>query len=270
MAIYPKTVDRPHIWLIGGTSESRAIAHHLSEQSLPYIVTVTTESARQLYPTDACVQVAPLNSQAIEQLVQQWQIKCILDASHPFACEISRQAMDCARKGAIAYLRYERTRPQPQDISIENASVISVDSIKTLVTSDILNHQRVLFCLGYRHLHQFSSLRSTAQLFARILPSVAAMEGAIAAGFAPSEIIALRPPVSPALEAALWQQWNITRVVAKASGSAGGELTKRQTAEALGPDVKLVLIQRPPMTYPAQTHQLSDMVNFAAKTLRCF
>lgn len=266
-------VDRPHIWLIGGTSESRAIAHHLSEQSLPYIVTVTTESARQLYPTDAYVQVAPLNEATIERLVQQWQIKCILDASHPFACEISRQAMDCARKGAIAYLRYERTRPQshpqPQDSSAKDANVVTVGSIKTLITSDILKHQRVLFCLGYRHLHQFSSLRSTAQLFARILPSVEAMEGAIAAGFSPSELIALRPPVSPALEAALWQQWKITRVVAKASGSAGGELTKRQTAKALGPDVKLVLLQRPPMTYLAQTHQLSDMISFAAKTLKC-
>jgi len=263
------------IWLIGGTSDSAAIAQQLSDDSLPYVVTVTTESARRLYPVAAHVQVGVLDLPAIEQFIAQWQIKCILDASHPFACEISRQAIVCSQQSAIAYLRYERAdvglsaeTARGSDTSEQTDKAVSIKlvaSIDELLAGNLLQNQRVLFSLGYRHLHRFSSLRQTSQLFARILPSVDAMKGAIAAGFSAKEIIALRPPISSALEASLWQQWNITCVVAKASGLAGGELTKRQLAKQLG--IELVLLQRPNMKYPEKTTELLEMLVFARKVM---
>ena len=93
-----------------------------------------------------------------------------------------------------------------------------------------------------------------------------ALEAAIAAGFAADRLIALRPPISPDLEKALWQQWRITRVVAKASGQPGGELTKRQIAAELG--VQLILIQRPTLAYPQQTADLQAVVQFCRQNLR--
>lgn len=124
----------------------------------------------------------------------------------------------------------------------------------------------MLFTLGYRHLTRFSHLRPSAKLFARILPSAEAIASAEAAGFGASELIALRPPVSLALEKALWQQWNISVVVAKASGTPGGEAVKRQAARSLG--VKLILIQRPPIVYPQCTSTVSVALKFCAESLR--
>lgn len=266
-------IDQAQIWLIGGTHESAVLARALSTQQIPYIVTVTTPAASRLYATDAQVWVGQLTPETIQSFVIQQRVRCILDASHPFASEISRQAIALSQgpfptrspqHPPVAYLRYER--PAIEQNTQPESLVTTVDSIESLIVSGQLHHHRVLFTLGYRYLIRFAPLRATAKLFARVLPSEEAIAGARAAGFAPAEIIALRPPISAALEKALWQQWNISCVVAKASGQLGGETVKRQVAEQLG--TRLILIQRPPMRYPQQTSSVSEAVKFCADFLR--
>ena len=265
------TPELAQIWLIGGTSESAELAKALSAQKLNYIVTVTTADAARLYPESRSVWVGKLLPTTLPAFIAQQQIRCILDASHPFASEISQLAI----AQNLPYLRYER--PPISSASLPNSPVTYTDSIDTL-TSSLLTHrllgnqpdnqpgnQRVLLTLGYRHLIRFSHLRPSAKLFARILPSTEAIAAAKAAGFDASELIALRPPVSLALEKALWQQWNISVVVAKASGVPGGEAIKRQAAQALG--IKLILIQRPPMVYPQCTSTVSVALKFCAESL---
>lgn len=269
---------RAKVWLIGGTSESAELARALSAQNIAYVVTVTTASASKLYPERSHIQIGAMPPETMAAFVTEQNVRCILDASHPFARQISQQAIALP----IAYLRYERptittpintpinnyapTDRQPNDSN--DLRVTNVASLDELIASDLLQHQRVLFTLGYRNLARFASLRQTSQLFARILPSVDAITAAIAAGFASNEIIALRPPVSLAVEMALWQQWNISIVVAKASGEPGGEAIKRQAAQALGID--LVLIQRPSITYPKQTNSITEAVIFCTEMLRVY
>ena len=256
---------KPQVWLIGGTSESAELARMLSAQAIPYVVTVTTPTAQGLYPPTAAVTVGKLTPEETHRFIAQQGIRCVVDASHPFACEISRQAMAICERGAAAYLRYERST-----LTAETAeeSVTFVDSIAALVASDLLHHQRVLLTIGYRHLSQFAPLRQTSQLFARVLPSVEAITGALSAGFSPREIVALRPPITPALEKALWQQWALSRVVAKASGKPGGESVKRQVAAELG--VGLILIERPSVQYSKQTSSINEVMRFCTETLKLY
>jgi precorrin-6A/cobalt-precorrin-6A reductase len=62
------------------------------------------------------------------------------------------------------------------------------------------------------------------------------------------------------LEKALWQQWDISLVVTKASGTAGGEDIKRTVAAQLG--IPLIVIDRPVVEYPQQTSDLSVAIEF--------
>ena len=292
-------------WLIGGTSDSAAIARQLSSLALPYVVTVATLSARELYPDTAHVEVGKLSPQLAKSFIRRHRVSCIADASHPFAREISEEAIALSQASNIPYLRYERptvdgqlssTQPtasspkldslklfdarlsdsnpsdsNPSDSNLSDASEIItlVDSIDALVNSSLLKRQRVLFTIGYRHLGKFTDLRETSTLYARVLPSLEAIAGAFSAGFTASEIIALRPPISLALEVALWQQWRISCVVAKASGQLvtadSGEQIKRQAAKALG--VRLVIISRPTVFYPLKTEHLTEVVSFCQKYL---
>ncbi|MGI0486810.1 cobalt-precorrin-6A reductase [Pantanalinema rosaneae CENA516] len=257
------------LWLIGGTQESAALAQAIALSGLNCIISVTTEAARSLYPSAPNVQVwvGYLTATSCPTFLQTYQIGAILDASHPFAVEISQLAIAVAQTYHLPYLRYERPEisgemgeigEMGQLASLRN--LVYLDSLDTLLQGDYLMGQRVLLTLGYRSLSLFQSWQERATLFARILPSMTALEAALQAGFTSDRLIAFRPPLSVSLERALWQHWQMTMVVTKASGTAGGELVKRQLAAELG--IPLVVIGRPAIAYPQQTSDLSVALAF--------
>lgn len=246
------------LWLIGGTTESAALALAIASLGLPCIVTVTTAAAEVLYPTPRLrVQVGCLSASQLQQFLQEQQIVAILDASHPYATEISRLAIKAATEQQIPYLRFERP---PVEAQFGSPQVILLDSFESLIAGDYLYEQRVLLTVGYKALPLFRSWQNRSTLFARILPAVTSLEATLAAGFSSDRIIALRPPVTPELEKALWCQWDISLVVTKASGVAGGEDIKRTVAAELG--IPLIIIARPVVDYPQQTSDFSTALEF--------
>lgn len=253
------SVTDKRLWLIGGTSESADLAKAIAAAGLPCTVTVTTAAARSLYPLDPNlhVWVGRLARDRTESFCLERGIVAILDASHPHAVEISRLAIETAAARQLPYLRFERPGV---DVPDEASGAIALDSFDTLLAGNYLHQQRVLLTVGYKPLALFRHWHDRATLFARILPSVASLEAAIASGFSSARLIALRPPVAAALEKALWQQWDISLVVTKASGAAGGEAIKRQVAAELG--IPLIVIARPVVEYPQQTSNLEAALEF--------
>lgn len=247
------------IWLIGGTQESAQLAAAIAHAHLPCTISVTTESARALYPTAPALRVwvGRLTANCLGEFLRLEQIVAVLDASHPYAVEISTSAIAAARERQLPYLRYERP---DVDTHLNAPKVIQLDNFDALLAGDYLHSSRVLLTVGYRPLHLFLTRQDRSTLFARILPSAIALEAATTAGFTPERLICLRPPISGDLERALWRQWKISLVVTKASGTAGGEDIKRTVAAELG--VPLVVISRPSVEYPQQTSDLSDALEF--------
>ncbi|MEO0456641.1 MAG: cobalt-precorrin-6A reductase [Cyanobacteria bacterium P01_A01_bin.114] len=264
------------LWIIGGTQESAAVVGAIAsypqtahpQPTAPYLVSVTTPTATQLYPKGTQVWVGQLTPETLPVFLETHQVGAILDASHPFATVISELAIAASHQYALPYLRYER--PACTDVASSvsppaSSNILTVPDYAALLSSDRLANQRVLLTLGYRALPLFTPWQKRATLFARILPSAAALAAALAAGFLPQRLIAVRPPLTAEFEKALWQQWQISTVVTKASGHIGGENTKRQIAQALG--VKLIIIERPAVAYPRITDQLSQAVAFAMATM---
>lgn len=250
------------IWLIGGTAESATLAVAIANLELPCTVTVTTVAAEALYPKTPMLSVCVgrLDVARLKSFLQEQQVVAILDASHPYAVEISRMAIAAAAQLNIPYLRFERSSVGDQ---ADNRQVIWLNSFEALLTGDYLHNQRVLLTVGYKTLPLFRSWQEHSTLFARILPSVTSLEVAIASGFSSERIIALRPPVTAELEKALWHQWDISLVVTKASGTAGGENIKRIIAAELG--IPLIVIARPVVEYPQQTSDLSVALDFCQR-----
>jgi precorrin-6A/cobalt-precorrin-6A reductase len=253
------------VWLIGGTRDSATIAKILAEAKIPLVITVTTATAQALYVDRLEIVVGCMGLAAMGGFCQHHRIKVVIDASHPYATKVSQQAIALTTELAIPYLRYERQHYQPASIKQQNSQVIEVASLEDLLTGDYLTAQRVLLTVGCNALPKFQSWQHQATLFARILPKIKSLEMAIASGFTGDRLIALRPPISPAMEMALWQQWDISLVVTKASGSVGGEDVKRQVAASLG--IPLIVIPRPPMIYPRQTFEIADVLPFCKLAL---
>jgi precorrin-6A/cobalt-precorrin-6A reductase len=253
----------PQIWLIGGTTEGLELAKLIVQRSLRCTVSVTTNNARYSYPHSSLLQICirQFNYATLTQFLVIQNIAVILDASHPHAAEISTLAMQVAHEFQIPYLRFER-------LLITDAAhkIQEVESITAVLAPEHLLSKRVLLTIGAKALMLFRPWQSRSTLFARILPSKAALQRATEAGFVQDRLMALRPPISLALEMALWRQWRIERVVTKASGQPGGEGVKRQVAEALG--IPLVVIRRPQLAYPQQTSDLEDAIAFCQRALQ--
>lgn len=244
------------IWLIGGTSDSRWLAQNLVDAGHTCWVTVTTRDACALYPPHPQLNchVERLTLDTGRRFVQQQQIQAILDASHPFAAAISTLAIQLSQEFRLPYLRFERpdySRNQPHCTDLE-----------TLIHSQYLIGERVLLTIGSKLLRYFAPLQHRATLFARILPSPHALKTALAAGFERQRLMAIFPPISRELERALWQQWQISTVVTKASGTESEQI-KQELAQELG--VTLITLKRPTLNYPQQTADWAEVEAFLAQ-----
>ncbi|MCL1470751.1 cobalt-precorrin-6A reductase [Argonema antarcticum] len=268
------------LWLIGGTTESVQLAAALAQAQLPCTISVATETARSLYPDVPLLRVwvGRMDAAQIGRFLQAQKIVAVLDASHPYAVEISQNAIAASTQLQIPYLRYERPRLERGsgeagaigDLSIQNPKskiqnpkIIHLDSFATLVAGEYLEGQRVLLTVGYKALPLFRPWQERSTLFARVLPASISIEAAITAGFTPERLFAMRPPISADLENALWRHWQISMVVTKASGASGGEDIKRTLADELG--VSLVVIEPPLVEYPKVTSDLSEAIEFCLK-----
>ena len=252
-----------YLWLIGGTSESQLIAAVMARQAIPFYITVTTEAARKLYSSavQKQVHIGAMNPAQMRDFCGYYRIAAIVDASHPYAIAVSDAAITVAQTENLPYLRYERSCLR----RTQDTQVIHLENFATLLQGQYLADQRALLTVGFRPLPLFESWQNRTTLFARILPSQTALDVAINSGFSPNRLMAMRPPVSQSLETALWRQWNISMVVTKASGKAGGENIKRLVAQALG--VTLIIIDRPRRIYPQMTSNIEDVLKFCHQHL---
>ncbi|MEO0853400.1 MAG: cobalt-precorrin-6A reductase [Cyanobacteria bacterium J06648_11] len=243
------------IWLVGGTSEAATIAALLAADARDYLATVTTSRATGRYrDIEGRVEVVILT----EPMAIAWggdrQIAAIVDASHPFATQISQVAIAVARHLDIPYLRYERpaVRLAPETLVLRD-----VDEV---LQSQFLAARRVLLTTGIKTLPLFRDWHERSRLYARILPTRASREAAIAAGFPPERTIAQQLPLERQSELDLWRSLQIETTIAKATGVEGGLDVKQAVARELG--VMLIAIARPIVHYPQQTSQLEDVLTF--------
>lgn len=254
-----KRSDR-RIWLIGGTQESAQIAAVLARAHLPFAVTVAAPGAAALYPflERSQIHAGRLAPEAMLKFARRHQIGAILDASHPYAIEVSRQAIAISQSETLPYLRFERER-------VASDGAIVLPDFATLLQGDYLTGKRVLLTVGCQPLPQFLPWQTRATLFARVLPAIQSIEAAIAAGFTSDRLLALRPPTSAELERAICHHWGIEAIVTKASGRAGGEDCKRQVAAELG--IAAIVVDRPPVAYPQQTSDFDRVLAFCQQSL---
>ncbi|MEN9233046.1 MAG: precorrin-6A reductase [Gloeomargarita sp. DG02_4_bins_56] len=244
------------LWLIGGTRESAELATRC-EPNDAWVITVTTARAKNLYPdTHASVLVTRFTAENIGAFMREYRIRKILDVSHPHAVHISRLAIACSKQYQIPYLRYERP---PVVSDCENC--FYWPDLTALFTHYPLQQERILVTIGYRQLPVLKRFWGQQTWFVRIVPDPMALTTALETGFMPQHIMALWPPVSRDLERAIWRNWGITQVIAKASGAPGGEDIKHQLAQELG--VTLHLLQRPRIDYPRWTADLQVALAFA-------
>ena len=176
----------------------------------------------------------------MKRIIIKNNIKLIVDLSHPYAMEVSKNAIKAADKCKIKYFRYERK-------NIDFNYITRFDSYEKII--DYLNNTNgnVLLTIGSKNIKYFNNL-DKKRIYIRILPSIESLKICKKYGFLAEHIIAIMGPFSKELNMVLLKEFNIKYLVTKESGIEGGVIEKIEASKEL--NVEIIMINRPKFDYP--------------------
>jgi precorrin-6A/cobalt-precorrin-6A reductase len=220
------------VLLLGGTTEASQIGRALAEAGIAGVYSYAGRTATpvaQPLPT----RVGGFGGvDALADYLRTERITHVIDATHPFASQISRNAVDaCALTTTplIAYLREPWTEA-PGD---KWQHVASVEDAAAVLPSQPV---RAFLAIGRQHLGPFAAQPRHFYL----LRLVDAPDTALPLPNA--EIVLARGPFTSGGDLALLRDHRITHVVARNAGGEGAK-AKLDAARALG--LPVVMIDRP-------------------------
>ncbi len=208
------------ILVLSGTSDGRAIVDMLLNKNYKVIVTTATDYGGLLMEPNKNLKVVSkrLSPSDMKDLILKEGVKCVLDATHPYAAVVSQNAMDACERMNIPYLRYER---ENSELDKNKKILYCKDYNEVIELIDDLEGN-VLLTTGSKDLNRFKQVDFKSRLFARVLPVVDSLEKCFDIDLLPKQIIAMQGPFTKDLNKAMIQQHNIQILVTKDSSKAGG------------------------------------------------
>lgn len=245
------------ILVLAGTSDARALALEIKKEGFALLATVVTENAASEFKeTGITVQVGRLTDEEMVGLIETKGIQAVVDASHPFAEEASKNAMNAAKTAGVPYIRYER---ESQTFQYEKMKV--VESYEEAADIAAAKKGVVMLTTGSKTLHVFTEKllgKPDVRLIARMLPRVDNMEKCEQLGFPQKNIVAIQGPFSKEFDQALYKQYGVTLMVTKESGKVGSVDEKVEAAKELG--IEVIMIGRPKMNYGTVYSKFFDVI----------
>lgn len=230
------------ILVLAGTLDGREIAAGLTGAGYEVLASVISDYGRVLAESSGVkAQAVAMTAEELEKFVRNRRIRLIIDATHPYAVNVSRNAAQAASAANIPCLRYERpisALPVYEKMllarDMPEAASMAVQAGKTLFLTT-----------GSHTLGVFRAVAAgrDCRLIARVLPQPEVISACLAAGFSPADIVAIQGPFSTELNKALFNEYRADVMVTKNSGAVGGTDSKLAAAMALG--MTIVVVGRP-------------------------
>ncbi|MBM4055331.1 MAG: precorrin-6A reductase [Planctomycetes bacterium] len=246
------------ILVLSGTEEGKEIVRQLHHDGFNVRTTVVTEYGKKMFEQigldTICIQKR-CDKEGFLQLIRENGITVIIDATHPFAAEATKNAYEACRTADIKYFRFERKNSEITDHPL----IHKVPSIDDAVEKAGELGTNIFLTTGISGVSKFIPLKSKKQLFVRILPIPEHIASCIEMGISPQNIIAMHGPFSEELNKAMFHQYGINTIVSKESGGVGGVKEKIQAAIDLGIDT--ILITRPALELPHVYTSVTDILN---------
>lgn len=166
------------ILVLSGTRDGRKIIEILLNNGHNILATTATEYGGSLIKDHPSLMVIsrPLDKNDMEKVIIDKGIKIIVDATHPYAREVSKNAIEASIATQASYLRYER-----KEGSYEGT--IKVEGFSEAAQLLESRYGNVLLTIGSNHLHEFAKLPEKEKLFVRVLPTPAVIEKCKSLGF---------------------------------------------------------------------------------------
>lgn len=235
-----KQTLRARLLVFGGTTEARRLMELLAPQPVWVHLCIATPYGGQLLKLGAnqTADVGRKSAAEMAELLTTGRFDVVIDATHPYAQEVTQNILEACRNTQTPCLRLLREQGAGEDGCIQVASTAQaaqlLDSLPGIA----------LVCTGSKELEAFTAVRGYQErLFVRVLPMPQVLRHCEELGFSPKQCIAMQGPFSQALNEAILRQLGASYLVTKDSGWTGGFPEKAAAARTVG--AKLIVIRRP-------------------------
>lgn len=252
------------IFMLTGTSDARDLALALQRAGYAVTATVVTESAASsLADVGLPHLIGRLTAEEMATIMTEQGYQLVVDASHPFAEEASKNAMAAAEQAKIPYIRYERAH--------EHYAHPLITVVKDYEEAAQLAAEKrgvIMLTTGSKTLATFTRVLQgleNTRVIARMLPRLDNMEKCEALGVAQRDIVAIQGPFSKELNEALFRQYGVTLMITKESGKVGSVDEKLEAALAC--QIETILIARPNIQYGQQYSTFEEVLQAVEHTI---
>lgn len=227
--------------IFAGTTEGRLLAQYASERaSIDATVCVATDYGSALLGAQ-CQGLTLISERLGEdemlRLMKGGEFDLCIDATHPYATQATENIKRAASKIKLEYLRLLREESHPQEAVYCKGEAEAARIIDEL-------DGNVLITTGSKNLEAFCGVRDFSErIYARVLPTVEAIQKCGELKITKSRIIAMQGPFSQELNEAIMRRFDIRQLVTKDSGALGGFMEKINAANACG--ARIIIIGRP-------------------------
>lgn len=228
------------VLVFAGTTEGYELCRYLSKAGVPVCACVATGYGSRALEENACLKVLAgrLDEADMEHLLREIKPQLVLDATHPYAAQVTENIRHAAKEADIPYERVLREEGP------RSSEAVYVDCVEAAVEYLKGTQGNILLTTGSKELAKFTALPGYRErLFARVLSLPDVLETCRELGIEGKHLIGMQGPFSRELNEAMLRQFQCSYLVTKDSGKAGGFLEKIEAALACG--VVPVIIGRP-------------------------
>lgn len=222
------------IGLIVGTSEGKKIVSMLNEFTEDLFISTATKYGGELLESYKykVLNSSPLNLEQIIEVIKIHNINIFIDASHPYALEVTKNVVKACEVCKIPYIRYERPSVVEKYDSYEKLMQVETygdiyECVKN-IKGNILNTS------GSRNMDKILNLGLENRIIHRVLPSLKVMEECFNLGVKVEDLIAIKGPISYDLNLSFIREYDAKVIIMKDSGVEGGTEEKLEAAMAAG------------------------------------
>lgn len=234
------------ILIFAGITEGRKLSEYLAEAEISHTVCVATEYGEIVLNRHPLVKVhrGRMNQEQIEKFLSNGEFDVVVDATHPFAreitCNIQAALEEMGQAGiSVRYLRLKR-----DGFAERESGITYFETNEACVKALEDTEGNILLTTGSKELSRYCvSEEIKHRLYVRVLPNVESLSLCIEQGICGKQIIAMQGPFSTEMNEAIIRQYEIACLVTKESGVPGGYQEKMNAAKRTG--TKMFVIGRP-------------------------
>ena len=229
------------ILIFAGTTEGRKLSECLSKADILHTVCVATEYGEIVLTENACAHVhrGRMDVEEMSAFISDGQFSAVVDATHPYAQVVTENIRTAMKGKDIPYIRLKRETDDSYDYDKIRSFECNEDCAEALLQIN----GNILLTTGSKELSVYCGHESIKdRLYVRVLPGLESLSLCNENGIMGRHILALQGPFTVDMNEAMLRQYDISCLVTKKSGRAGGYIEKLEAAKRL--DIPVYVVER--------------------------